>query len=69
MMMTMPNLSVRMSELTAAVMRPLIHNLEDRVHDYNRRWESCVGVMEKFAGDHCVVPRNHPRVRSVGGES
>jgi len=66
MMMTMPNLSCRMSELTAAVMRPLIRNLEDRVGDYNRRWQSCVDVMEKFAGDHCIVPRNHPRVRSVG---
>jgi dTDP-4-amino-4,6-dideoxygalactose transaminase len=67
MMMTMPNLSVRMSELTAAVMRPLIRNLESRVTEYNNRWDATVKVMESgAAGQNIVVPRNHERVRSVG---
>ena len=45
-MLTMPNLSCRMSELTGAVMRPLIRNLESRVQDYNRRWGVTVEVIE-----------------------
>ena len=36
-MMKMPNLSSRMSELTAAVPRPLIANLPERVVKYNER--------------------------------
>ena len=36
-MMKMPNLSSRMSELTAAVLRPLIANLPERVVKYNER--------------------------------
>lgn len=33
-----PNLSVRMSETTAAVLRPLLKNLPSRVLEYNRRY-------------------------------
>ena len=66
MMLTMPNLSCRMSELTGAVMRPLIRNLESRVQDYNRRWGVTVEVIESSAAEYITVPRNHPRVRSVG---
>lgn len=65
-MLTVPNLSTRMSELTAAVMRPLIRNLPQRVEDYNRRWDMCVGVMEEECPNHIVVPRQLPQVRSVG---
>ena len=38
-MLAVPNLSVRMSEITAAVMRPLIKNLPERVVEYNRKYQ------------------------------
>ena len=47
-MREMPNLSVRMAEVTAAMMRPLIANLPQRVDDYNRRWESVVAVRHHY---------------------
>merc|ERR1719163_2123218 len=62
----MPNLSVRMAEVTAAMMRPLIANLPQRVDDYNRRWESVVAVLESSAGETLAVPRGDARCGSVG---
>ena len=41
-MAEMPNLSCRMNEVTAAVMRPLIKNLPQRVEAYNRRYDAVV---------------------------
>lgn len=38
-MLAEPNLSVRMSEVTAAVLRPLLKNLPERVVEYNRRYQ------------------------------
>lgn len=37
-MLAMPNLSLRMSEITAAVLRPLLRTLSERVVEYNRRY-------------------------------
>lgn len=65
-MLSVPNLSCRMSELTAAVLRPLIANLPDRVLEYNRRWESCVNVMHRECPGYLVVPRQLEQVSSVG---
>jgi len=65
-MAEMPNLSCRMNEVTAAVMRPLIKNLPDRVGDYNRRYESVVEVLKREAGDVIVVPTQDERVGTVG---
>ena len=38
-MLTVPNISVRMSEITAAVLRPLLKSLPERVIEYNRRYQ------------------------------
>lgn len=38
-MLTVPNLSLRMSEITAAVTRPLLRSLPERVIEYNRRYQ------------------------------
>lgn len=37
-MLSEPNLSVRMNEMTAAVIRPLLKNLPERVAQFNRRY-------------------------------
>ena len=65
-MAEMPNLSCRMNEVTAAVMRPLIKNLPQRVEDYNRRYDSVVKVLREEAGDIIVVPTQDERVGTVG---
>ena len=65
-MAEMPNLSCRMNEVTAAVMRPLIKNLPQRVADYNRRYDSVVKVLREEAGDIIVVPTQDERVGTVG---
>jgi dTDP-4-amino-4,6-dideoxygalactose transaminase len=65
-MLEMPNLSVRMSELTAAVARPLIRNLPERVEQYNRRYDSVVSVLRAEAAGTIVVPDQLPQVSGVG---
>merc|ERR1712196_676080 len=52
----MPNLSCRMNEVTAAVMRPLIKNLPQRVEAYNRRYDAVVKVLREEAGVAMGVP-------------
>lgn len=42
-MLAVPNLSVRMSEVTAAVLRPLLKTLPERVVQYNRRYRMVRG--------------------------
>lgn len=37
-MLSEANLSVRMNEMTAAVIRPLLANLPERVSQFNRRY-------------------------------
>lgn len=43
-MLAVPNLSVRMSEVTAAVLRPLLKTLPERVVQYNRRYRMVRGA-------------------------
>lgn len=62
----MPNLSVRMNEMTAACMRPLIRNLPERVVQYNKRYDSIVNVLESNAGNIICVPQQDDRVGAVG---
>merc|ERR1712087_669020 len=65
-MMEMPNLSCRMNELTAACVRPLIANLDERVVVYNKRYDVVVKILREQAGDHIVVPEQLPQVSPVG---
>jgi len=65
-MLTMPNLSVRMSEVTAACMIPLIKNLPERVVQYNKRYAIVKDVLESEAGDVIVLPTTDPRAEQVG---
>merc|ERR1712072_994707 len=66
-MMTTPNLSMRMTELTAACARPLIANLPSRVVEYNRVYDMLVNQLETLAGPELiVVPKPLPEVSDVG---
>lgn len=65
-MLETPNLSVRMNELTAACMRPLIENLPERVEQYNRRYDVVVDILRKQAGGTIVVPEQLEQVSGVG---
>jgi len=63
-MLTQPNLSLRMSELTAAVMRPMIRNLEERVQVYNKHYALLLPLLSSHP--NIVIPAQHPRVTHVG---
>jgi dTDP-4-amino-4,6-dideoxygalactose transaminase len=65
-MMEMPNLSCRMNEVTAACVRPLIANLDERVVQYNDRYDAVVSVLRDRAGETIVVPDQLPQVSGVG---
>merc|ERR1719263_133980 len=65
-MAEMPNLSTRMNEVTAAVMRPLIANLPERVGKYNARYDAVVDVLRTQADGLIVVPDQDERVGGVG---
>jgi dTDP-4-amino-4,6-dideoxygalactose transaminase len=57
-----PNYSLRMSNLAAAVIRPQILTLDERIEKYNRRYsELSVKLMER-AGEHLSIPVNTPGV-------
>mmetsp|Transcript_67366 Transcript_67366/g.133501 ORF Transcript_67366/g.133501 Transcript_67366/m.133501 type:complete len:476 (-) Transcript_67366:470-1897(-) len=65
-MMTTPNLSMRMMEVTAACMRPLIANLPERVAEYNRRYSMVIAELNRTAQGIVVVPEHLPQVQGVG---
>jgi dTDP-4-amino-4,6-dideoxygalactose transaminase len=62
---TMPNLSCRMSELTAACMRPLIASLPERVVKYNERYAAVRNVLQTET-DIVIIPDQDDRVGAVG---
>jgi len=62
-MLTQPNLSMRMSELTAAVMRPMIRSLEERIQTYNRRYDALLALLTH---PNLIIPAQDPRVTQVG---
>ena len=62
-----PNLSCRMTEVTAAMMRPLIRNLySERKPRYNARYAMLCKVMAAMAGEHIFVPEQHEHVGNMG---
>jgi dTDP-4-amino-4,6-dideoxygalactose transaminase len=66
-MLTKPNLSCRMTEVTAAMMRPLIRNLySERKPRYNARYAMLCKVMAAMAGEHIFVPEQHEHVGNMG---
>ena len=66
-MLTMPNLSSRMNEVTAAMMRPLITNLyPERLPRYMERWVLISSVIYSMAGEYVSIPTSGSNVEDVG---
>ena len=59
-----PNYSLRMNDLAAACVRPQITNIEERISEYNRRYERIVSRLQP-AGDYFHIPDYLPQVRPV----
>lgn len=53
----LPNYSIRMSNLAAAVIRPQIKTLETRIETYNRRYYALVEKLESRVGEHLYIPQ------------
>ena len=52
---TLPNYSLRMSELTAAIIRPQISTLEERITKYERRYTNLIREIEQRVGHSFVT--------------
>jgi dTDP-4-amino-4,6-dideoxygalactose transaminase len=58
-----PNYSLRMTQLTAAVIRPQILTLEERVAIYDRRYKAVEAKLNQVP--HIIVPKQLPQVRRL----
>jgi dTDP-4-amino-4,6-dideoxygalactose transaminase len=65
----LPNYSIRMSNLAAAVIRPQIKTLDARIEKYNRRYNSLVAKLEAAVGDHMYIPQLTPGVTRMVHDS
>lgn len=52
-----PNYSIRMSNLAAAVIRPQIKTLDARIEKYNKRYNDLVSKLEESVGEHMYIPK------------
>ena len=60
---TLPNYSLRMSSLAAAVIRPQIATLEERIEKYNQRYYKLAAALEERLGDDVLtIPQLVPEV-------
>lgn len=59
---SLPNYSLRMSNLAAAVIRPQILTLEERIEKYNRRYADLSAKLQERAGEYMTIPVNTPGV-------
>jgi len=58
----LPNYSVRMSNLAAAVIKPQMKTLEDRITKYNTRYAKLTAAVEERCGEYLSIPQNTPGV-------
>jgi dTDP-4-amino-4,6-dideoxygalactose transaminase len=65
----LPNYSLRMSNLAAAVIRPQIETLEPRIETYNRRYNVLTKKLEAAVGDHMYIPKLTPGVTRMVHDS
>ena len=59
---TIPNYSLRMSNLAASVIRPQIKTLDRRIAKYNARYNKLQKALEGRAGEHLAFPKLTPGV-------
>lgn len=57
-----PNYSLRMNALAAAVVRPQIKTLDERIAKYNKRYSDLCERMEARVGGHMTIPQLTPEV-------
>jgi len=60
-----PNYSLRMSNLAAAVIRPQILTLDERAAKYNERYAKVTAALEEKLGDYLSIPVNTPGMKPV----
>uniref|UniRef100_A0A7R9WUS6 Aminotransferase class I/classII domain-containing protein n=1 Tax=Craspedostauros australis TaxID=1486917 RepID=A0A7R9WUS6_9STRA len=65
----LPNYSIRMSNLAAAVVRPQIKTLDERIEKYNNRYYALVEKLEAAVGDHIIMPQLTPGVTQMVHDS
>jgi dTDP-4-amino-4,6-dideoxygalactose transaminase len=65
----LPNYSLRMSQLAAAVIRPQIETLDERIEKYNARYNKLEKDLVARIGDHMTVPRLVPDVSRMVHDS
>lgn len=58
----LPNYSLRMGGLAAAVIRPQILTLDERIEKYNRRYNKLTAELQVRVGEHLSIPINTPGV-------
>jgi len=58
----LPNYSLRMSNLAAAVIRPQIKTLDERIEKYNTRYYKVSEALEKRCGEQLTIPGLTPEV-------
>merc|ERR1712038_1535977 len=58
----LPNYSLRMSNLAAAVIRPQVKTLEERIVKYNDRYTKLCAALEESVGEYISIPVNTPGV-------
>ena len=66
---TLPNYSLRMSQLAASVIRPQVDTLEERIEKYNRRYYKLEKNLEARVGQHMSIPQLTPGVTRMVHDS
>lgn len=59
---TLPNYSLRMSNLAASVILPQIATLDERIEKYNNRYYKLAATLEERVGEHLYIPKLVPEV-------
>jgi dTDP-4-amino-4,6-dideoxygalactose transaminase len=65
----LPNYSIRMSNLAAAVIRPQIKTLDERIEKYNKRYNDLEAKLTAAVGDHMYIPQLTPGVTRMVHDS
>jgi len=64
-----PNYSLRMNGLAAAVIRPQIKTLDERIAKYNKRYNTLSEKIQARVGDHMTIPGLTPEVTMMVHDS
>jgi dTDP-4-amino-4,6-dideoxygalactose transaminase len=66
---TIPNYSLRMSNLAAAVVRPQLKTLDERIEKYNNRYYKLEANLAERLGEHLTIPQLIPEVTKMVHDS